>query len=264
MRRRTLITGVLLVLMGYLTIAQEPGAGRGELAAFRVWKANPANASLKWLDALAEYRVKLRRDGLSDEAVKTTLQLVMAYDEGDLYDKIYGDEPRFNTKPNSFLVEAVAGLEPGKVLDVGIGMGRNAIYLAGLGWEVTGFDVSEVGLQKAREQAHARGLSVTAVHSADVDFPFGLEQWDLIVIVYALEKRSVHKVRDALRPGGYVLVVASHREPGGNPVAYESNELLKIFEGFRIVRYEEVMESHDFGKDRSKAQRLVRVLAQNR
>ncbi len=262
MRRSALTTVVLVALMGYLTIAQEPGTGRSALSAFRAWKGDPANASLKWVDALAKYRAKLRRDGLSEEAVETALQLVMAYDEGDLYDKIYGGEPPFNTKPNSFLVEVVAGLEPGKALDVGMGMGRNAVYLAGLGWEVTGFDVSEVGLQKAREQARASGLVVTAVHSADVDFPFGREQWDLIVIVYALEKRSVHKVRDALRPGGHVLVVASHREPGGNAVAYESNELLEIFAGFRIFRYEEVMENHDFGKDRNKAQRLVRVLAQ--
>ena len=251
-------------MMGYLTIAQEPGAGRSALSAFRAWKGDPANASLKWVDALAKYRAKLRRDGLSEEAAESTLRLVIAYDEAELYDKIYAGEPTFNAKPNAFLVEAVAGLKAGKALDVGIGQGRNAVYLAGLGWQVTGFDVSEMGLQKAREQARASGLVVTAVHSADVEFPFGREQWDLIVIVHALEKRSVHRARDALRPGGHVLVEASHRKPGGYPFGYESNELLKIFEEFRIVRYEEEMGSHDFSEDRSKPQSLVRVLAQKR
>ena len=250
------------MLMGCLTIAQEPGGGRSALSAFRAWKAEPENASLKWGDALKEYRAKLRRDGLEEAVVESTLRLITAYDEGEFYDEIYAGEPTFNPRPNAFLVEAVAGLRPGKALDVGMGQGRNAIYLAGLGWEVTGFDVSAEGLERAQEQARAGGLAVTAVHLADVEFPFGLEQWDLIVIVHALEKRSVHRVHDALRPGGYVLVEASHIEPGGFPFGYESNELLKIFQGFRIVRYEEVMGSHDFSQDRSKPQSLVRILAQ--
>jgi 2-polyprenyl-3-methyl-5-hydroxy-6-metoxy-1,4-benzoquinol methylase len=164
--------------------------------------------------------------------------------------------------PNQFLAEAVEELAPGTALDVGMGQGRNAIYLARKGWTVTGFDVAEVGLKKAQDQAAAIGVVIEAVHAADEEFDFGQDRWDLIAIIHAIEKRSVQRVRRALKPGGVVLIEASHKEPGGYAFGYESNELLKIFDGFRILRCEERLGIHDFSEDRTKRGRLVRLVAQ--
>ena len=91
------------------------------------------------------------------------------------------------------------------------------------------------------------------------EFDFGRTRWDLIAIIYALEKRSVHRVREALKPGGLVVVEAGHSETSGAPFEYHSNELLQIFEGFRILRYEDTGGTYDWGPETI---RLVRLVAQ--
>ncbi len=63
----------------------------------------------------------------------------------DLYAKHEGKEHQFN----KFLAETVKGRKPGTALDIGMGQGRNSLFLAALGWQVTGFDISEVGVKQA-------------------------------------------------------------------------------------------------------------------
>lgn len=232
--------------------------GRAALDAFLEWKRK-ASPQLPFGEALEKYQQKLRGDGLSQEASERTIRLIVAYDEAELYDRVYAAPPEFNTSPNQLLVEAVRDVPPGKALDVGMGQGRNSLFLAARGWDVTGFDVAEVGLEKARTQAAASGLRITAVHASDEEFDFGRTRWDLIAIIYAIEKRSVHRVREALKPGGLVVVEAGHSETSGAPFEYQSNELLQIFEGFRILRYEDTGGTYDWGPETI---RLVRLVAQ--
>lgn len=256
---RMLMRVVLLVWMCAAGVWAQPGSEA--LRGFQAWKKAPANAALGWDAALEAYRTKLRADGLDAERAERTIRLVIAYDEAELYNDVYARTPTFNTSPNQFLVEAVEGLKPGRALDAGMGQGRNALLLAGKGWTVTGFDVAEVGLKMAREAAAGRGLKLEAVHSSDIEFDFGSERWDLIAIIHAMEKRSVLRVREALKPGGVVVVEAAHIQPGGYVYGFESEELLKLFEGFEILRYEERLGSHDFSEDRSKPEPLVRLAA---
>jgi hypothetical protein len=124
---------------------------------------------------------------------------------------------------------------------------------------VTGFDVAAGGVASARSQAAAARLDVTAVHASDEEFEFGRSQWDLIAIIYALEKRSVHRVREALRPGGLVVIEAGHAETSGAVFEYGTNELLEIFKGFRILKYEDTRGHYDWGPEEI---RLVRLIAQ--
>lgn len=65
--------------------------------------------------------------------------------------------------PNRFLAEVVQGRKPGRVLDIGMGQGRNSLYLARLGWEVTGVDVSDKGVDIARKQAARLGLKIQCI-----------------------------------------------------------------------------------------------------
>lgn len=94
-----------------------------------------------------------------------------------------------------------------------------------------------------------------------VKVDFGRERWDLVAIIYAyaLEKRSVHRVRDALKPGGLVVIEAGHSEKPDSVMEYQSNELLEIFSGFRILKYEETVGAYDWGPEQI---RLVRLVAQ--
>ena len=81
--------------------------------------------------------------------------------EREDWDRKYeGDELLWRAEPNQFLLEATADLEPGTVLDVACGEGRNAIWLAEQGWRATGLDFSPVALEKARRLAASRGVDV--------------------------------------------------------------------------------------------------------
>ena len=172
--------------------------------------------------------------------------------------------PRFNTKPNAFLVEMTRGVSPGTALDVGMGQGRNALYLAQQGWTVTGFDPADKAVAAAQAQAKQLGLTMTALVLRDDQFDFGKDRWDLIVLSYVGAREFVPRVYDALKPGGMVVVEAFHRDstkngPIGGAVVFDTNELLKLFERFRILRYEDTEAVADFGLH---TERLVRLCAQ--
>ena len=96
-----------------------------------------------------------------------------------------------------------------------------------------------------------------AVHASDEEFDFGAAQWDLIALIYTIEKRSIHHVRRALRPGGLVVVEAGINSDAKAAFGYAPGELLRIFEGFEIVRHEQLKGSYDWGSERIQLVRLV-------
>ncbi len=76
------------------------------------------------------------------------------------WDNRYADRERmWSGQPNGALVAEIAGLIPGRVLDVGCGEGADAVWLASNGWDVTALEVSGVALERAA--AHARDADVT-------------------------------------------------------------------------------------------------------
>jgi SAM-dependent methyltransferase len=237
---------VMLMMAGRALLLSQGGEGRAALDSFDRWRSQPANAALSWDETLSRYRRHLLDAGVPPEQADRAMRLALAHDEGTLYDKAYRGVPDFQIEPNRLLVDAIARRTPGKALDVGMGQGRNALFLAKHGWKVSGFDVSAVGLAKARAAATAQGLTIDAVLASDEEFAFGQGEWDLVAILYAIEKRSVFRVREALRPGGLVVVEAAHRDASGGEWEFESNELLHIFAGFKILKYEELIGAYDW------------------
>lgn len=77
-----------------------------------------------------KYAAKLKADGMSESDISKTMSVISARDEATLYDPIFTGPPKFQTSPTALLVEAVKRRIPGKALDVGMGQGRNSIYLA--------------------------------------------------------------------------------------------------------------------------------------
>lgn len=248
------LVGLALVVVS-LCLGQVDGGRAYER--FLAWRAG--HAGLSWEQEVERYSAKLRGEGLSAEDAGKTMSIIASRDEATLYDPVFSGAAKFQTAPSELLVEAVKGRAPGRALDVAMGQGRNSIYLAKLGWRVTGFDVSKAGLEAARGAAARAGVKVEAVLASDEEFDFGEGQWDLIAILYPIEKRSVFRVRKALKAGGIVVVECSHKEAGGTAFEYETNELLKIFEGFRIVKYEDSVRRHEWEQ---KELRMVRLIAQ--
>jgi 2-polyprenyl-3-methyl-5-hydroxy-6-metoxy-1,4-benzoquinol methylase len=163
-----------------------------------------------------------------------------------------------------FLAEIARNLNPGRALDVGMGQGRNAIYLAQQGWAVTGFDPADKAVALAEQEAKRLGVTLTTHVARDDQFDFGKGQWDLIVLSYVGARDFVPRVFESLKPGGLVVVEGFHRDATktarvGGAVVYDTNELLKLFERFRVVRYEDTEGVADFGMDK---RRLVRLCAQ--
>jgi hypothetical protein len=102
------------------------------------------------------------------------------------FNRLYTEFDRvFSHQPNAFLVEAVRDVPPGTALDVAMGQGRNALFLAREGWQVTGFDIAEEGLKIARTEAQRQGVRIDAVSQGYEEFDFGRERWDLVVLSYA-------------------------------------------------------------------------------
>jgi SAM-dependent methyltransferase len=95
-------------------------------------------------------------------------------------------EPGFSygTAPNEFLVSVVDRIPNGRILSLAEGEGRNAVYLASLGYQVTGVDGSEVGLRKAAKLALERGVTITTIHADLSEFEIEPEVWDGIVAIY--------------------------------------------------------------------------------
>jgi SAM-dependent methyltransferase len=233
-------------------------SGKAAYNAFTAWRTAARLAD--WDAAINGYRAKLKSEGLAEASIERALRGVYAYGEAELYDTIYTGVATFNSQPNQLLVDAVRGRRPGAALDIAMGQGRNSLYLAAQGWKVTGFDVSFVGVQTALRGATERGLKIAAVHASDDDFDFGEARWDLIANLYAMEKRSVQRIRRALKPGGLAVVEAGHKSASGAAFEYESKELLEIFQGFRILHYEEPVQVSDWGH--GTPIRLVRLIAE--
>ena len=158
------------------------------------------------------------------------------------------------------------GIHPGKALDVGMGQGRNALYLAQQGWDVSGFDPADKAVAAAKEEAQRLGLKLNALVLRDDQFDFGADQWDLIVLSYVGLRDLLPKLYPALKPGGLVVVEDFHRDATkqqsiGGAVVFESNELLHLFDRFRVLRYEDADAVADFGKGNT---RVVRLCAQKK
>jgi 2-polyprenyl-3-methyl-5-hydroxy-6-metoxy-1,4-benzoquinol methylase len=120
----------------------------------------------------------------------------------------------YGTEPNDFLVAQRAALPlGGRLLCLAEGEGRNAVFLARLGFEVHAVDQSDVGLAKAQRLAAASHVSITTEVADLASYSLGRDQWDGIVSIFAhvpsALRRAVHaQVPSALRIGGVMMIEA--------------------------------------------------------
>jgi SAM-dependent methyltransferase len=172
-------------------------------------------------------------------------------------------------RPNALLVEVADAREPGRALDIGIGQGRNALYLAERGWQVTGFDISSRALDLVRLQAFERGVEIDARLADALQFELGSERWDLIVCSY-MDSMTLDRAEDivaALAPGG--VLVVEHFLQGeqlaalGRPdLGFEPGVLRGAFESLDVLRYEELRAPADWAPGH--VMPVARLVAQKR
>jgi tellurite methyltransferase len=149
-------------------------------------------------------------------------------------------------EPAPFLVENLPLLPRGRALDVAMGGGRNAVYLAGAGFEVEGVDSSAEAVSAALELAGRAGLAITA-RVADLEADYHIEKgaYSLIICFNYLQRSLMSEIKTGLRPGGmvvyetFIVDQAEFGRPSNPDYLLHHNELLDIFRGFRCLRYRE-------------------------
>lgn len=174
-----------------------------------------------------------------------------------------GVERFFSLGPSRFLADSltrILSLIPGRrALDLACGEGRNSIYLAQQGFEVSGVDISPVGLERGRSRAAELGVAVEFVE-ADLDRWRPQGSYDLILNFNFLMRELIPALIEALSPGGVVLMETILDAPGlqgehRRDYLLQPGELEVIFAGFdgRVLLLEE---------DRALENPVARVLFQ--
>jgi SAM-dependent methyltransferase len=161
----------------------------------------------------------------------------------------------WSAEPNMFLPPIVDTLDVGTAIDLACGEGRNAIWLARNGWDVTGVDFSAVGLEKAREVA---GDTTVDWLVGDVATYEPARTFDLVLVVYVhLDSdgtRGLFKgATDALAPGGTLIAVGHALRNltdgvGGPPypeILWTRDQIAPLLGGLEIVELTEVLRPVD-------------------
>jgi tellurite methyltransferase len=151
-----------------------------------------------------------------------------------------------NTQPSPFLVEHINLLPRGRVLDVAMGGGRNAVYLAGLGCEVEGVDISPQAVESALRLARDKGVTLRSqVADLEKDYSIPPAAYDLIICFNYLQRSLVPSLKTGLKEGGMIVyetfTVDQVRfgRPRNPAFLLRYNELLDLFRDFRCLRYRE-------------------------
>ena len=200
----------------------QPAATDAEWSHFLAWyKTTPPEVFRGSPDVVVgAYKAKLTADGMSAADAETLAKRLRLRSRTDPeYQRaagnlnyaagIDGKHGLRTTQANAFLAETISSIHPGKALDIGMGEGRNAVFLAQKGWDVTGVDLSDVGVAKANEQARLLGVRVNA-QAQDINvFDLGTHQWDLVCLLYfPIDDSMPHlheRIGASLKPGGLVI-----------------------------------------------------------
>ena len=201
------------------------------------------------------------------------------------WDERYAAARQWSLTPNQFVEERLATLPPARGLDLACGEGRNAIWLAGRGWQMTALDFAGVALDRGRAAADEAGVAdrVTWVVGDALTEP--LPEVDLVVVAYlqlpAAERRTaVRRAWAALAPGGTFLLVAHDStnltEGTGGPqdaaVLYTAEDVLADLDGAgdpgdrevvtagRVARHVSVDDGHGGSADRTAWDALVHLV----
>jgi tellurite methyltransferase len=160
-------------------------------------------------------------------------------------DKITNFDDTLN-QPAQFLVENTDLLPRGRALDVAMGSGRNAIYLAKMGFEVEGVDTSREAIEEALARAREEGVSIqTRVEDLEKIPYIEEEAYDLVICFNYLQRSLMPQMKNWVKPGGmlvyetFIIDQVRFGKPQNPDYLLGHNELLYTFRDFRVLRYRE-------------------------
>ena len=161
-----------------------------------------------------------------------------------------GDDYLFGTAPNRFLLKQRRRLTPGmKALSVADGEGRNSVWLAEEGLDVTATEISSVGLHKAQRLARERHVHVDFVLADVLTWEWPAQEFDVVVAIFiqflapAERSRVFALMQQSLKPGGLLLLHGYTPEqvqlktggPSSAENLYTEDLLISSFAGMEII-----------------------------
>jgi tellurite methyltransferase len=182
--------------------------------------------------------------------VKTNLDAKHFWD--DKYNKknyIYGKSPAPFLAENFDIIPRQA-----QILDMGMGEGRNAVFLAQKGHAVTGVDISSVAVKKAQDLAGENSVKIKTMVASLNDYPFPPHSFDVIICFYYVDRKLISKMYQWLKPSGIIIYEAftlKERDKfnlKNEPEEFflKPQELLYLFKDFRLLKYEEPLHENSF------------------
>lgn len=189
-------------------------------------------------------------------------------------------DERYNTEeyvygeaPNEFLQKKLAHLKPGKILFPAEGEGRNAVYAAKLGWDVSAFDISVEGQNKALNLAAKKGVSIKYEILGFENANFEPVSFDCICLVFAHMpsevRRNMHKkLISFLKPGGLLILEAFSKKqlgknsggPSNLDLLFSEQELKEDFYELNEINFEETETILNEGPFHQGTASLIRVI----
>lgn len=193
-----------------------------------------------------------------------------------MWDERYStDEFIFGTEPNDFLKARTSRLKPGSVLCLADGEGRNGVYLAKQGFNVTAVDASAAGLEKAQKLAKENGVNITTIHADLNDFVIEPNRWDNIVSIFCHLpeplRKKVHAASAAGLTSAGTFLLESYTPKqldmpgiGGPPVPelmFNSEMLINDFQTLEIILVREAEREVNEGSRHSGLSAVVQFFA---
>lgn len=136
------------------------------------------------------------------------------------------------------VAEMASTLAPGRALDVACGAGRNAIYLARQGWQVTAIDGSSAALETLRQRAGALSIETVLADLTRQAPAIEAGAYDLIVDSYYLQRDLFSALMRGVREGGMLIAIV-HTGEEATPHRAAAGELRSWFEGWDVLHYRE-------------------------
>jgi tellurite methyltransferase len=179
-------------------------------------------------------------------------------DERSTWNARFNSGSHASSDPDPLLISAwseyieplLGSSNPKRALDVAGGVGRHALYVAKLGWKTTLIDVSDKGLELARENARQRRLKIDFRNEDLRSTELGSKGYELILVFFYLQRELFPALIRALAPGGILLYKTYTRQhprlSGGKGPTHpihllEPNELLKAFNSLQVLFYRETV-----------------------
>lgn len=185
----------------------------------------------------------------------------------EFWDERYSVESfAYGEKPNKFLEENLPKFTIGKILFPADGEGRNSVFAAKLGWEVSAFDMSKEGIKKAKKLAEKSGVKVDYKIGEFREIQYPENEFDAIALIFshfpAENKEEYYKILNSyLKPKGLIILelyskkqaeINSKNPKSGGPkdlaTLYSKEEILEFFPNYEIFLLEEVIAHFDEGE----------------